>query len=319
MDLRVMATGCLLAACLTGSQAVAQKNAGLDPRPTGRSLGDSPDAIQPLREKSFAVDLTRTSAKEKARAQIAAFSMGSEYEDAAKKGETWAQARLGIMYSRESKDPKRWAEAVDLLQAAAQKNDPEALMELSDMAKRGRGLPVSDTVSYAYMRQAAETGAAEAQYQIAMKLLKGEGMAQNPASALEWARKSAAQGNAGAHYAVAQLLIGSAESEKHGEGLAELQRAVEAGHVPAIIALAAAYSRGELGLSKDEARAEALVKPAAERGDIDCQFFLASLYLSGETFPDRRELAEEWLRTAAEGGHPKAQEILRERAKKPSP
>jgi len=308
-----------LAAWVTGTHAIAQKTPGLDPRPTGRGIGDPPGEVQPLRERSFAVDLTRTSAQEKARAQIAAFSMGSEYVDAAKKGETWAQTRLGIMYSRESKDPKRWEEAANLLQAAAQKSDPEALIELSDMAKCGRGLPVSETASYAYMRQAAEIGAAEAQYQVATKLLKGEGMPQDPVSALEWARKAAAQGNAGAHYAVAQMLIGSVEPEQRGEGLAELMRAAEAGHIPALLALAMAYGRGELGLTKDEAQAEAMVKPAAERGDLDCQFFLASLYQSGETFADRRELAEEWLRTAAEGGHPNAQEILREGVKKSAP
>ena len=319
MDRRVMISGCLLAVWLMGTHAMAQKNPGVNAQPTGRVLGDPPSDVQPLRERSFAVDLTRTSAQEKARAQIASFSMGSEYVDAAEKGEAWAQTRLGIMYSRESKDPKRWAQAVTLLQGAAEKDDPEALIELSAMAKDGRGLPASDTVAYAYMRRAADLGSAEAQFEVAIKLLEGVGMPQDPGAALEWARKASAQGHAGAHYAVARMLIGSVEADRRDEGLAELKRAAEAGHVPAIIALAAAYGKGELGLPKDEAQAETLLKPAAEGGDIDCQFVLASLYISGETFADRRELAGEWLQRAADGGHPKAQEILREGTKKSAP
>jgi TPR repeat protein len=54
-----------------------------------------------------------------------------------------------------------------------------------------------------------------------------------------------------------------------------------------------------------------LLKPAAERGDADCQMTLASLYKFGDTFATRRDEAQVWLKRAADQGHPKALEILR--------
>jgi TPR repeat protein len=90
-----------------------------------------------------------------------------------------------------------------------------------------------------------------------------------------------------------------------------MESAIESGHIQATLMLATAYGRGENGLPKDEAKAEALLKPGAERGDADCQFVLASLYQFGDSFADRRDEAQVWLRRAADQGHPKALEIMR--------
>jgi TPR repeat protein len=75
--------------------------------------------------------------------------------------------------------------------------------------------------------------------------------------------------------------------------------------------LATAYGRGSLGMPKDETKAEALLKPAAERGNADCQMTLASLYKFGDSFAARRDEAQVWLQRAADQGHPKALEIFR--------
>jgi len=89
-----------------------------------------------------------------------------------------------------------------------------------------------------------------------------------------------------------------------------MNRAIESGHIRATLMLATAYGRGENGLPKDEAKAEALLKPAAERGDADCQVALASLYKFGESFADRQDEVQVWLQRAADQGHPNALEIL---------
>ncbi len=87
-------------------------------------------------------------------------------------------------------------------------------------------------------------------------------------------------------------------------------RAIASGHIEATLMLATAYGRGSIGMPKDEAQAEAILKPAAERGDADCQLALASLYKFGDSFAKRRALAYDWLQRAAEQGQPKALEIL---------
>ncbi len=89
-----------------------------------------------------------------------------------------------------------------------------------------------------------------------------------------------------------------------------MNRAIESGHAEATLMLATAYGRGSRGMPKDEAKAEALLTPGAERGDADCQFALASLYKFGDTFAARRGEAQVWLQRAADQGHPKALEIL---------
>jgi hypothetical protein len=89
-----------------------------------------------------------------------------------------------------------------------------------------------------------------------------------------------------------------------------MNRAIENGHIQATLMLATAYGRGSLGMPKDETKAESLLKPAAERGDADCQMTLASLYKFGDTFAARRDEAQVWLQRAADQGQPKALEIL---------
>jgi TPR repeat protein len=112
-------------------------------------------------------------------------------------------------------------------------------------------------------------------------------------------------------FAAARIMLSQPDAEMRSEGLALMNRAIENGHIQATLMLATAYGRGSNGMPKDEAKAEALLKPAAERGDADCQMTLASLYKFGETFTAQRDEAQVWLQRAADQGHPKALVILR--------
>jgi TPR repeat protein len=105
-------------------------------------------------------------------------------------------------------------------------------------------------------------------------------------------------------------MLSQPDAEMRSEGLALMNRAIENGHIQATLMLATAYGRGSLGMPKDETKAESLLKPAAERGDADCQMTLASLYKFGDTFAARRDEAQVWLQRAADQGQPKALEIL---------
>ena len=89
-----------------------------------------------------------------------------------------------------------------------------------------------------------------------------------------------------------------------------LERAMKEGNKGARLALAAAYARGEQGVSKDEEMAEQLLKPLAEEGDAEAQFALASLYQFGEGYSSRRDEAQLWLKRAADQGHGEAAKIL---------
>ena len=290
-----------------------EKNPGLDPHPTGQTLAGKSEP--PLGDMTFRLDPARGTSEALAEVEPAT-EEEALYLKAAKDGQAWAQTKLGIKYVQED-DLQRIGEGLRWLNAAADQNDTEALRALSALATEGRGVDQSDKEAYVYMRRAAELGSAEAQYELANMLANGRGMARDMEAAMVWGRKAAEQNYPPAQFALGRALIGSIEQQRKNEGINLLLKAAEAGQTEALLFLTTALGRGDFGLAKDEARAEALLLAEAEKGNADCQFVLAALYQHGETFADRRGEAAVWLRRAAEAGHPKAREIL-ERAAAPA-
>jgi len=60
----------------------------------------------------------------------------------------------------------------------------------------------------------------------------------------------------------------------------------------------------------DYEKAYRLIKPLAEQGDAHAQCTLASMYFSGQGFPQDFTEAAKWFRRAAEQGHAEAQHNL---------
>jgi TPR repeat protein len=129
--------------------------------------------------------------------------------------------------------------------------------------------------------------------------------------ALMWGRKAAQEGNIQAQFSVGRTLIESGKPEQQTEGMTYLEQAADAGHRPALLFLATIYAFGRFDQSKDEIRAEALLKPWAEKGDADCQLVLASVYESGNA--EKREESALLLQRAADQGNVQAIEILKSR------
>jgi hypothetical protein len=207
-------------------------------------------------------------------------------------------------------DADRFQQGLDFLRRAAEQNDAEAIYVLATMTAAGAGMEQSNVEAFAQMKRAAELGWADAQFALGTMYFEGNGTAQDPAAALVAFRSAAAGGNKEAMFTAARIMLTQPDPEMRAEGLGLMNRAVENGHIQATLMLATAYGRGENGLPKDEAKAEALLKPGAERGDADCQMTLASLYKFGDSFAARRDEAQVWLQRAADQGHPKALEIL---------
>ncbi len=281
----------------------AQQSPGLSAKPSGRSLAEptAPPAEQP-------VDLTRPNPEQ----AIPSSALPGEelYLEAALRGEAWAQTKLGKLYIA-SNEEARLREAVQLLKRAADQNDSEAVYLLATMTAAGAGVEQSNVEAFAQMKRAADLSFADAQFALGTMYFEGRGTAQDQAAALASFRRAAGGGNTEAMFAAARIMLSQPDAEMRSEGLALMNRAIESGHIEAALTLATAYGRGSRGMTKDEAKAERLLKPAAERGDADCQMALASLYKFGDSFTARRDEAQVWLRRAADQGHPKALEILR--------
>lgn len=89
---------------------------------------------------------------------------------------------------------------------------------------------------------------------------------------------------------------------------AAMSRSPAPARAPAPDPLAAgvqAYERGA------DARAYALLRPLAERGDHEAQYFIARIFLDGRLLPADPDAARRWARRAEAGGYDPAVELLR--------
>jgi TPR repeat protein len=300
--MKTPAPSLLLVLLLGASSSMAQVSPGVSAKPTGQTLeGPRPDPS----EKP--ADLSRPNP------EPVSFPVTAEEEifsEPAKRGEAWAQTKLGRLYVTTGGDEARLRQGLDLLRQAAEQNDAEAIYLLATMTASGAGVEQSNVGAFEQMRRAADLSFADAQFALGTMYFEGRGTAQDQAAALASFRRAAEGGNTEAMFAAARIMLSQPDAEMRSEGLALMNRAIENGHIEATLMLATAYGRGSMGMPKDEAKAEALLKLAAERGDADCQMTLASLYRFGDSFAARRDEAQVWLQRAADQGHPKALEIL---------
>ena len=286
-----------------------EKNPGLDPHPQGMTLkGKWAPAWSEL---SFRLDPGRQLLTAE---QIESKGEDEIYLNAARSGQAWAQARLGIKYA-EGEDLGLIGDGLRWLNLAAERNDTDALRALASLAARGRGLDQSDRQAFKYMLRAAELGSAQAQYDVANMFATGQGTGRDMEAAIIWARRAAEQGHAGAQFSVGRTLLESIEQERKDEGFALLQKSADGGNIKAVLLLATVHAFGRYGMTKDEPRAEALLKPWAEKGNTDCQVVLAALYRFGDAFADRRGESAKWLQRTPESARPKSLEALYEQLK----
>jgi TPR repeat protein len=290
--------------CRRPEPSLAGNHPGVDPKPSGRTLSEDAPMSDPERPT---IDLTRPESMERS---IAPASENDTAYEAAIRGEAWAQTKVGKSYVASPDDADRFRQGLDFLRRAAEQDDAEAIYLLATLTATGTGVPPSNIEAYLLMKRAAELGFTEAYFALGTMYFQGRGTVRDEVAALSSFRRAADGGHQEALLAAGRIMLAQPDPEMQAEGLGLMERAIESGHIRATLMLAEAYRRGENGLPKDEAKAEAVLKPAAERGDADCQMALASLYKFGESFAERRDEAQGWLQRAADQGHPNALEIL---------
>jgi TPR repeat protein len=295
---RAIPAGTLLALAVATTTA----DPGVTSKLSGRTLSGPASA-----SLERPVDFSRQQGRQD---QVSATASRPDDVEAALRGEAWAQTKLGKTYVTGARDAESLRQGVDYLQRAAEQNDAEAIYLLAGLSAAGSGIPQSDVEAFLQMKRAADLGFAEAQFALGTMYFEGTGTAPDQVAALASFRRAADGGNKEAMFTAARLLLTQPDAEMRGEGLALMNRAIENGHIQATLMLATAYGRGENDLPKDEARAEALLKPWAEKGNADCQFVLAALYKFGNSFIHRRNEAYVWMQRAADQGHTDALRIL---------
>ena len=278
----------------------AQTDPGLSIKPAGVTLSG-----ERLAPEKAPVDLSRPEMRQTERLST---RLESEYADAATRGEAWAQTKLGKAYVANIEDAQIQQRGVELLSQAAEQDDAEAIYLLAMLSVTGIAVEQSNLNAFAQMKRAAELGFAEAQFELAAMYMEGRGTNVERDAAIRWARESSAAGHIPAKYALAMALLEQDASSE--EAIMWLESAANSGHRDALFFLAGAVAHGHFGILKDELRAAKLAAPLAEAGDGEFQYALATLYMRGEIFADRRAEGKKWLQRAAASGHPAAQELL---------
>jgi hypothetical protein len=175
-----------------------------------------------------------------------------------------------------------------------------------------------------WLRFAAERGHSEAQANLGILLAQGsKGVTKDMTEALKWFEKAAKQGNPTAQYNAAVCYL-------HGHGtvpaghkdevkaMSLYQVAAENGHPDAQSHLAFCYFNGSHGCKEDLKQGFEWLKKAAdvevhgiEKANLNAIFFTGICYSTGRGVTEPNpQLGEEYIRLAAERGHPTAREMV---------
>lgn len=124
---------------------------------------------------------------------------------AAERGDSVAQGRLGYLYMNGKGVPQNYGEAARWYRKAAEQGHAGGAYWLGYLCETGQGVQQSSGEAAKWYRRAAEQGDAEAQKRLALLYLQGRGVAKDPQEAEKWYRKAAGQGDADAQSALEGL------------------------------------------------------------------------------------------------------------------
>ena len=108
------------------------------------------------------------------------------YLSEARRGNTSAQAKLGVLYAIGLGVPKDVKEAVKWYRMAAEKGDPRAQNNLAIHCAIGLGVPQDDREAAKWFTLAAKQGDAKSQLSLGIMYDVGRGVSQNHVVAWAW-------------------------------------------------------------------------------------------------------------------------------------
>jgi TPR repeat protein len=195
--------------------------------------------------------------------------------------------------------------SLTLLMQAAQAGDAESQHSLAQHCAQGQESNLVDALRW--WEAAAGQGYAPAQLALGLQWLSGRHLERNPAKAVEWLTRAAEQDDARAQWNLGSLYASGAPGvAKDVVQAAEwCHRAANLEFVPAQATLGVLYAR--LG---EQARALHWWTLAAENGDAEAQFNLATALSSGPEDKPNLPRAFHWFHAAACQGLAPAQTKL---------
>lgn len=209
-----------------------------------------------------------------------------------------------------------FARALDLAITFAARGDAPSMRLLGQMYADGLGATRDEEAAAFWYQQASQAGDIQAKFLLATMLLDGVHVERDETGAANLLQAASDAGNVDALQVLAMLhLEGRGVARDIPRGADMMRQAAEAGDVTAQYTLGILYAEGA-GVRQDTAQAFTWFEIAARGGNHEAQIELALGLLSGQADPDERteervlEDAVFWLRRAAEGGNPVAENRL---------
>lgn len=211
----------------------------------------------------------------------------SELEQAAERGDSQAQFRLGEEFYRQKDKPYKLNKAIEWWKKAAEQKHTEALYYLGEVYyfpkpdlseqedlseledNKGESEHLNFEEAIHYWHEAAKLGHQKAQYRLANAYYQGKGTELNQKEALKWWQKSAVQG-----------------------------------HITAQYNLGIAYLKG-LGTAENDEKAKQSFQKVAEHSDDNNSLVISARYQLGILYKKSHEYqqAKDWLRRSAGYGN----------------
>lgn len=203
-------------------------------------------------------------------------------------------------------DPPDWQGAYEHFEQAATLGSLSAASYLGWMHEHGHGVAVDHEAAADWYRQVAEGGAHDYAVKLGWMYMGGSQLKADRALAEQWFGRAIDAGYLPAHVALASVIIadavGGTGAERVNEARALLEIALEGEVALAAFFLARIHVEGIGGHPTDVALGAKYTRISAEDGQALMQGWLARMYLEGKGVePDRMEAAF-WAALAASGG-----------------
>jgi len=203
------------------------------------------------------------------------------FEQAALKGNGYAEGRLADLYEAGDGVVQNLKVAADWRERAASRGNVEAQFKLGRMYLEGAGVARDRTRAISWLQRAADDGSGDAAYFLAKMYREGLGGPQDKALADHWAYKSSVQGGNGRADLI-RLIRNFGHTDDRTVSGAALRRLAEDGDAAAQYKLGMRCFLGRDGEMRDPAQAMTWLKRAAEQGQPEAMRALAHLLAAGE-------------------------------------
>lgn len=230
---------------------------------------------------------------------------------AAALGDPVASLDLGCRMETGEGVAKDVAGAMELIKKAAESGHPEAAYAMAKRCLRGGRIPRDTVAALRWYKVAAAAGHVAAQAELGERLASGLAGDAGKQEGAELLRKAAEGGDPFAQYTLGLRKLAVDSDESRVAGIRLLEDSARHGNSDAHMALANHY------LGRDGARGGARphlayghLEALSLTGNVDAQWMLVGLYLSGVGAPQSTSSASVWCDKAANAGHAAAQNLM---------